>query len=677
MSDLTILHVNDMHSNFHSLKTQTNFMMARRKELEELGHTVWAVDLGDLIDRVHPLVEAKNGQIASTILNQQKIDFVTLGNNEGTAYTPEELEGAYKEKDFKVVISNVKWQSTGETPPYATEIQFEKIDQCSIAILGLTASYPESYEPNGYWIEDPLKTLERLVPRLASEGHQIILLSHLGIDLDTLIAESYPEIKVILGAHTHHLFKEGKRVNQTLLTGGFKYGTYIGELHLKTKKEKLIPLEESMIEVETLKEDPAADEGKIYLKEGIKLLKENIVLRQIPDYSVRDLAQLSLEAMIRQTGIPIAFTYTGLFVHEFKKGALTKFDLHDCMPHPIHLNNSQFSVKNFKQLLRVFEEQQPELLEKAIRGYGFRGKLFGEILYTGFSKKGEEIIVDGKVLADDEIIKVHVHTERPGEVMNYGQRFGSLMKVKVDNMRLQHEEVLKTDYTAKVKEAAQKQKAEYGIVAVAAGEGVQELFKSMGVTTIINGGQTMNPSTEDILQAVKEAHAEKVIVLPNNKNIQMAANQAAEVSEDAAVAVVATRTISEGLASLLAFNPEASLEDNQAAMSEQMALVSSGQITNAVRDTNIDGVEIKKDDFMGIVDGKILVSISDRKEATLATIDKMIDDDSEILTIIYGEDADASEVEEITEAVEAKYPDVEVEVHEGNQPVYTYLLSVE
>jgi len=281
------------------------------------------------------------------------------------------------------------------------------------------------------------------------------------------------------------------------------------------------------------------------------------------------------------------------------------------------------------------------------------------------------------VVADDEIIKVHVHTERPGEVMNYGQRFGSLMKVKVDNMRLQHEEVLKTDYTAKVKEAAQKQKAEYGIVAVAAGEGVQELFKSMGVTTIINGGQTMNPSTEDILQAVKEAHAEKVIVLPNNKNIQMAANQAAEVSEDAAVAVVATRTISEGLASLLAFNPEASLEDNKAAMSEQMALVSSGQITNAVRDTNIDGVEIKKDDFMGIVDGKILVSIADRKEATLATIDKMIDDDSEILTIIYGEDADASEVEEITEAVEAKYPDVEVEVHEGNQPVYTYLLSVE
>lgn len=281
------------------------------------------------------------------------------------------------------------------------------------------------------------------------------------------------------------------------------------------------------------------------------------------------------------------------------------------------------------------------------------------------------------VVADDEIIKVHVHTERPGEVMNYGQRFGSLMKVKVDNMRLQHEEVLKNDYTSKVQAAAEKQKAEYGIVAVAAGEGIHELFKSMGVTTIINGGQTMNPSTEDILAAIKEAHAEKVIVLPNNKNIQMAASQAAEVSEDAEVAVVASRTISEGLASLLAFNPSASLEENQEAMTEQLSLVTSGQITNAVRDTNIDGVEIKENDFMGIVNGKILVSVPERQAATIETIGKMITEDSEILTILVGEDVPEDEVEAIVEAVEEQYSDVEVEVHNGLQPVYAYLLSVE
>ena len=279
------------------------------------------------------------------------------------------------------------------------------------------------------------------------------------------------------------------------------------------------------------------------------------------------------------------------------------------------------------------------------------------------------------VVADDEIIKVHVHTERPGEVMNYGQRFGSLMKVKVDNMRLQHEEVLKTDYTEKVKAVAPK--AEYGIVAVAAGEGIHELFKSMGVTTIINGGQTMNPSTEDILAAVKEAHAEKVIVLPNNKNILMAANQAAEVSEDAEVAVVASRTISEGLSSLLAFNPQASLEENKEAMTEQLSLVTSGQITNAVRDTSIDGVDIKENDFMGIVNGKILISVPDRKQATIDTIAKMVNDESEILTILVGEDVAIEEAEEIVSYVEEHFPDIEVELHEGLQPVYAYLLAVE
>jgi len=262
------------------------------------------------------------------------------------------------------------------------------------------------------------------------------------------------------------------------------------------------------------------------------------------------------------------------------------------------------------------------------------------------------------VVADDEIIKVHVHTERPGEVMNYGQRFGSLMKVKVDNMRMQHEEVLKTDYTEKVKAVAPK--AEYGIVAVAAGEGIHELFKSMGVTTIINGGQTMNPSTEDILAAVKEAHAEKVIVLPNNKNILMAANQAAEVSEDAEVAVVASRTISEGLSSLLAFNSQASLEENKEAMTEQLSLVTSGQITNAVRDTSIDGVDIKEQDFMGIVNGKILISVPNRKQATIDTIAKMVTDESEILTILVGEDVAIEEAEEIVSYVEEHFPDIEV-----------------
>lgn len=279
------------------------------------------------------------------------------------------------------------------------------------------------------------------------------------------------------------------------------------------------------------------------------------------------------------------------------------------------------------------------------------------------------------VVADDEIIKVHVHTERPGEVMNYGQRFGSLMKVKVDNMRMQHEEVINHDYSAKVKKAAARSK--YGIVAVCAGEGIKDLFTSMGVTTVINGGQTMNPSTEDILAAVKEANAENVIILPNNKNILMAANQAAEVSEDANVCVVASKTIPQGLASLLSFDEAQTIEENQAAMTEQLLVVASGQITNAVRDTSIDGVEIKKDDYMGIIDGKILVSTADKQATTIETIGQMIDEDSEIVTLIFGEEATEEEAEEISEAIEEQYPEVEVEVHNGQQPVYAYLISVE
>ena len=276
------------------------------------------------------------------------------------------------------------------------------------------------------------------------------------------------------------------------------------------------------------------------------------------------------------------------------------------------------------------------------------------------------------VVADEEIVKVHVHTEYPGEVMNYGQKFGSLMKIKVDNMRMQHDAVLeKADTPAKKLE-----KIPYGVIAVAAGEGVHALFKSMGVTTIINGGQTMNPSTEDILKAIESTNAEKTIILPNNKNIFMAADQAAEVS-DADVVVVASKTISQGLTAMLAFNESEDLETNKANMTAELENVVSGQITNAVRDTVIDGLAITKDDFMGIVDGKILTADKDRKAATIATLKKMITDDSEIVTIIFGADSDENESKEIAAVIEAEYDFLEVEVQEGNQPVYSYLLSVE
>ena len=283
-------------------------------------------------------------------------------------------------------------------------------------------------------------------------------------------------------------------------------------------------------------------------------------------------------------------------------------------------------------------------------------------------KSGDSLLV----VADDEVIKVHVHTEKPGDVMNYGQRFGSLMKMKVDNMREQHSTLLEADK----KEAAKKPKKEYGVIAIAAGEGVQELFRSLDVNVIINGGQTMNPSTEDILNAIKEANAEKVIILPNNKNIFMAADQAAEASETPTV-VIPSRTVSQGMTSLLAFNEMNDLETNKKEMTAELSNVVSGQITYSIRDTEIDGVKIKKDDYMGIVDGQIKLADKNRKEAAINTLKLMITEDSEIITILLGEDGSQAEAEEISNSIQELYEDIEIDIHEGKQPVYPYLLSVE
>ena len=280
------------------------------------------------------------------------------------------------------------------------------------------------------------------------------------------------------------------------------------------------------------------------------------------------------------------------------------------------------------------------------------------------------------VVNDDEIVKVHVHTEHPGEVMNYGQKFGALIKVKVDNMRQQHETILEHDEEVAAFEAAPAEHQPYAVIAIAAGEGVQELFKSLGAAYVISGGQTMNPSTEDILKAIKEVNADQVIVLPNNKNIFMAADQAAEVA-DVPVAVVPSKTVSQGMTAMLAFNGEQNLEENKTAMTEMLDSVVSGQITNAIRDTAIDGVEIHEGDYLGMVDGKIVLSEADKYQATLDTLNKMISEDIEIITIIVGEEGSQAEAEKLSEAIEASYPDLEVEIHQGKQPVYPYLLSAE
>ena len=276
------------------------------------------------------------------------------------------------------------------------------------------------------------------------------------------------------------------------------------------------------------------------------------------------------------------------------------------------------------------------------------------------------------VVNDDEIVKVHVHTEDPGLVMQEGLKYGSLVKVKVDNMRNQHEAQLEKEEKA-TKPAEEK---EYAIIAVVAGEGLAEIFKAQGVDYIISGGQTMNPSTEDFIKAVDQVNARNIIFLPNNKNIFMAAQSAAEVLEQPTI-VIETRTLPQGLTSLLAFDSGKTIEENHERMTAALSDVVSGSITTAVRDTTIDGLEIHENDNLGMVDGKILVSNPDMLTTLKATFAKMLDEDSEIVSIYIGEDGDEELANGLAQDLMEEYEDLEVEIHQGNQPVYPYIFSVE
>ncbi|HIY92514.1 DAK2 domain-containing protein [Companilactobacillus sp. HBUAS56275] len=281
-------------------------------------------------------------------------------------------------------------------------------------------------------------------------------------------------------------------------------------------------------------------------------------------------------------------------------------------------------------------------------------------------------------VSDDEVVKVHVHTNYPYKVWEAGRKYGSLSKIKIDNMRLQHETIVEEDEPiedAPAPKEEQKQ-VDYAVIAVSSGAGLAKLFESLGVTNIISGGQTMNPSTNDIVDAINKSNAKRALVLPNNGNIIMAAKQAVDLV-DIPVAIVGTKTISQGMTAMLSFNPESDLEDNKENMEDSLDTVKSGQITQAIRDTEIDGLKITKGHYMGIVDGKILVDDADIIAGTEKMLDEMIDEDSEVITILVGQDGNADDAQKVADYLDDKYDDLETEIHQGDQPVYPYLISVE
>lgn len=337
----------------------------------------------------------------------------------------------------------------------------------------------------------------------------------------------------------------------------------------------------------------------------------------------------------------------------------------------------------------IRKEEASESSEAAQMGmeseeYGYCTEFIIRLSATGMKNFKEEALRDSLAqignsivcVQDEDIVKVHVHTLTPGDALNMGQRYGEFVKLKVENMQEQHENIMMNASVEKDVEKESKPKSKYAIITVAAGEGLKDMFTELRADYVISGGQTMNPSTEDFVQAIHEVNAEHIFILPNNSNIVLAAQQAATVCEEEHVEVIATKTIPQGLSACIMFNPEVDFDMNLAEMSDAIALVKTGQITYAIKDTTFEGMEIREGDYMGILEKDIVVSLPDKMETTRKLIDQMVDGDSEIVTLIYGEDVSEEEAQEIASYIEDTY-DVEVEVNNGQQPVYSFILGVE
>lgn len=302
-------------------------------------------------------------------------------------------------------------------------------------------------------------------------------------------------------------------------------------------------------------------------------------------------------------------------------------------------------------------------------------KNFSEARFTNWlNAHGNSLVV----VRDEDLIKVHVHTLTPGNILNFAQQYGEFVKLKIENMTEQHTKLGEADLVNddKDKKIEEEQK-EYAIIAVAAGEGVVNMFKDLRVDYIVSGGQTMNPATEDFVNIVQNCNAKNIFILPNNSNIILAASQACDVCEHANVRVIPSKSIPQGLVACMMFNPEADADENYEQMCEALSNVTTGQVTFAIKDTVIDGVEIKKDEFMGMKNKEIICCVKDKFEAAHKLLDSMLDEMSSIVTIIYGEDVSDEDANAFVEKITSEHEDLDIDVRKGGQPVYSFIIGVE
>ncbi|EPD1723827.1 bifunctional metallophosphatase/5'-nucleotidase [Enterococcus faecalis] len=412
MEEIVLFHTNDLHSHFENWPKIRRLVKAKRSLYQKEGKTVVTIDLGDFSDRCHPLTEATDGRANVAIMNTLAYDLVTIGNNEGIGNSKKQLEHLYDQATFEVVLANLEDPKTQTLPDFcqAYKIMTTK-EGTKLGFIGLTAPFPLTYNPNGWTIKQVEAVLPQLITEVAPQCDVLILLSHLGIDTDFMIAANYPEIQVILGSHTHHLFKDGEKINHVQLAAAGKYGQYIGEVHLFVDADtKQVTSYAKIIETASL-EEQATDAKEIagYLTEGHRLLQAQQIA-QIPETLSTDLRQphafitVALKALKEAGQTEAAVLNNGLFLADLPEGIINADQLHEALPHPMHLIKVTLKGSDMSRLIREMEKSRQFLRKFPIRGMGFRGKIFGELCYDGirFERNSQTVFWQGKPIQPEQ-----------------------------------------------------------------------------------------------------------------------------------------------------------------------------------------------------------------------------------------------------------------------------------
>lgn len=412
MEEIVLFHTNDLHSHFENWPKIRRLVKAKRSLYQKEGKTVVTIDLGDFSDRCHPLTEATDGRANVAIMNTLAYDLVTIGNNEGIGNSKKQLEHLYDQATFEMVLANLEDPKTQTLPDFcqAYKIMTTK-EGTKLGFIGLTAPFPLTYNPNGWTIKQVEAVLPQLITEVAPQCDVLILLSHLGIDTDFMIAANYPEIQVILGSHTHHLFKDGEKINHVQLAAAGKYGQYIGEVHLFVDDDtKQVTSYAKTMETASL-EEQATDAKEIagYLTEGHRLLQAQQIA-QIPETLSTDLRQphafitVALKALKEAGQTEAAVLNNGLFLADLPEGIINADQLHEALPHPMHLIKVTLKGSDMSRLIREMEKSRQFLRKFPIRGMGFRGKIFGELCYDGirFDRNSQTVFWQGKPIQPEQ-----------------------------------------------------------------------------------------------------------------------------------------------------------------------------------------------------------------------------------------------------------------------------------